>query len=275
MRSLFYYIGLFICMAACTGSQLEKPLFLNPSTIVSVPSEKFLFRSTHKNWQASLQSFTQPVPLKLEPTDQGFALSLQHQYGIAEGPAHIVLTYEEQQFLYEVNLHNNSFGLVSEADYRSPKTVNPDSSLEQHRMLHTIDQWRNLLYKHNTGSYFKEDIIALSPVAATYRAQKEKPISAFYVQPGSAVAIPVRAVFDSKAQVFSVTAGPLQDKHQNTVANGTMVAFLYNDGRQDYRMEAALLNGSTTVRIPATARKMWLQAVVHTTRSSTIQLQAP
>ncbi|HEX4957758.1 MAG TPA: hypothetical protein VFV46_06240 [Lacibacter sp.] len=228
----------------------------------------------HKNWKASLQSFSQPVPLQIESTDEGFALSLQHQYGITEGPAHLVLTNKDQQFVYEVNLHNSTFGLVSEADYRSPKTVNPDSSLEQHRMVHTIDEWRNLLFTQNTLSYFKEEVVDLLPTAASYRAQKQNPISAFYVQPGSPVSIPISAVYDARENVFNITAGPLKDKYNNTVANGTMVAFLYSDGLRESRMEAALLNGLATVIIPATRKNLWLRAAVNTTTSNTIQLNA-
>jgi hypothetical protein len=266
-------MALIAFVISCKSKQPEKPVLLNPSTIVSVPAEKFLFKSTHKNWKASLLSFTQPIPVLLDTNSNGFSLSLQHSYGVTEGPAQIVLSYNKQFFYYDVTLHNNSFGVITERDYRFPKTVNPDSSLKQQRMLHRIDEWRNIINAPHQTKHFYEDIIQLNPIAGNYRAQKSKPISAFYIQPGSAVAIPVQSIYSKANDEFIVTAGPLKDANSNTVANGTLVAFLYTDGEKNYRTEAALLNGMAIVHLPAKQKSFLLKANIHTTYSNTIQLK--
>jgi len=272
MRKQLLHIILILSLAACKNKLVEKPVLLNKETIVFVPRDSFSFQSKEKNWEAVLVSFIQPVPLQINFTTNGFTLRLQNKYGITEGPAYIILSKNNRQFIYNVNLHNESFGSITDKDYRSPKTVNPDSSLVLHRMIHSIDEWRNLIYTNQSLQYFKEELLSLSPVAGTSRAQEDKPITAFYVQPGSATTINVNAVYNKDERVFEATAGPLKDKHNNTVANGTIVAFIYTDGQNHYRMEAALQNGTAIVKIPATGKSYSLYAKVNETISSTIQL---
>ena len=274
MRKLFLHIILLLSLAACRNKAMEKPVLLNKEKIISVPGDSFSFQSNEKNWQAVLLSFTQPVPLQIDYTSDGFILQLQHEFGITEGPAHIILSKNNQHFIYEVNLQNESYGSITEKDYRSPKTVNPDSSLVLHQMIHSIDEWRNLVYTNQSLQYFSEELLLLAPTAGTFRAQKEKPITAFYVQPGSATAVNVNAVYNKAENVFEVTAGPLKDKYNNTVANGTTVAFIYTDGQNHYRMEAALQNGTASVKIPSNKKTYSLYAKVNETISNTIQLIA-
>lgn len=274
MRKQLLHIILILSLAACKNKLVEKPVLLNKETIVLMPHVSFSFQSKEKNWEAVLVSFMQPVPLQINYTTNGFILRLQNKYGITEGPAHIILSNNNQQFIYEVNLHNIASGIITDKDYRSPKTVNPDSSLVLHRMIHSIDEWRNLIYTHQSLQYFKEELLSLSPAAGTFRAQEEKPITAFYVQPGSATTINVNAVYNKDENLFEVTAGPLKDKHKNIVANGTIVAFIYTDGQNHYRMEGALQNGTAVVKIPATGKSYSLYAKVNDTFSSTIQLAA-
>ena len=70
-----------------------------------------------------------------------------------------------------------------------------------------------------------------------------------------------------------VTAGPLKDKHNNKVANGTTVAFIFTDDVHTYRMEAALLNGFASVKIPAEKNRQYsLTAKVNETVSKQVQL---
>jgi hypothetical protein len=274
MRKWFLHIILLLSIAACKNKAVEKPVWLYKTEIVSFPNDSLIFKAKGNNWQASMQSFTQPIPLEIKFISDGFILSPQNKYGITEGTAQLILSSGSQHFYYDLNLHNNSFGSITEKDYRSPKTVNPDSSLAQHRMLHTIDEWRNILNAPQQLKPFYEDIIQLSPVADTYRAQKDKALSSFYVQPGSATSIKLKSEYLKQKNVFVVTAGPLKDKYNNTVANGTMVAFIYNDDEETYRMEATLLNGFAHVKIPAAKNKQYrLVAKMNETVSAPIQLQ--
>lgn len=272
MRTVVLHIIFIVLITACQSKKVNRPLFLNASGIISLPAEKILFTSAHKNWQASLLSFTQPIPLEIKYNSDGFALTLKNKFGIAEGPAQLVLYNDDEYFYYHIHLLNTQSGYIRDKDYRSPKTVNPDSSLLQQRIVHSIDQWRNIIRTSSSSDYFNEEWLTLSPVAGTFRAQKEEPVSAFYVQPGSAVAVPVQAEFNKDEHVFVVTAGPLKDKHNNTVANGTVVTFLYNDGAMNYRMEATVINGVAMIKIPSLNKTYTLRAKVNETVSPTIQL---
>ncbi len=274
MKKQFAHIVLLFSLAACTNKAAQKPVWVNETPLLSFPKDSMMFTAKGKNWEASLQTFTQPVLLKIKFTGNGFVLSSQNKYGITEGTALLTLSNKKQKFFYPLNLQNNSFGEITDKDYRSPKTVNPDSGLAQHRMLHTIDEWRNIMNTPQQLEPFYEDIIQLNSVAGTYRAQKDKALSSFYIQPGSAMAVPVNSVYNKEENVYVVTAGPLKDKHNNTVANGTIVAFIYSDDKQTYRMEAALLNGLAAVKIPPEKNKQYrLMAKINQTASQQITLQ--
>lgn len=273
MRKRFVYIILLLSIAACKNKAVEKPLWVNNTGIVAFPNESLVFQAKGNSWKASLLSFTQPVPLTIKFINDGFILSPQNKYGLTEGAAQLILSSGSQHFYYDLNLHNNSFGSITAKDYRSPKTANPDSSLAQHRILHTIDEWRNILNAPQQLKPFYEDIIQLNPIAGTYRAQKDKALSSFYIQPGSATVIQLKSAYLKEENVYVVTAGLLKDKHNNTVANGTMVAFIYGDDESTYRMETALLNGFASVKIPAEKYKQYrVTAKVNETVSAPIQL---
>lgn len=246
----FFPILFAVLFFACMDKSSDKPVWINQSKSICLQKDSIVFTAKGQNWQAVLYTFTQPVPLKIQFTNTGFALSARNKYGITEGSALLILNNKKQKFLYHINLHNDSSGIISYADLRSPKTVNPDSSLMQHRMVHQVDEWRNIIGDPIRSSSFFEEEIQLKPVAGTYRAQKDKAISAFYVQPGSATSIPLRSEYIQNEKQFKVIAGPLKDYYNNLVSNGTNVAFVYNDDQSTYRMEAAVVNGFAFVKIP-------------------------
>lgn len=274
MKTVFRLTFLLLVLAGCNKSTVQKPVWVNPQAILSVPIDSLVFQSASKNWNAVLLSFTQPIPLTVLPLENGFRLKQATGYGGTEGPARLVLSCNGQSFYYPVFLRNKTFSQIDEKDYRSPKTVNVDSSLQQQRLVHSIDAWRNLVYTLNTSLYFLEDSIVLQPRAGVFRAQKEKALSSFYVQPGSPLSVPVRATFLVAPEVFRVTAGPLQDAYNNVVTDGMQVVFLYTDSINHYRMEAATQNGMATVWVPATnGQSFALKAMVHQTVSPTLQLK--
>lgn len=273
MRKQFLYIVLFALCLSCKSNTALRPVWINKTEIISFPLDSLVFKAIGAEWKATLLSFAQPVPLVIKFTRDGFILSPQNKFGITEGAATLILSKNSQSFFYDMNLQNNSFGNLTNKDYRSPKTINPDSSLAQHRIWHTIDEWRNILNAPGQLQPFYEDIIQINPIAATYRAQSDKALSAFYVQPGSCTSIELKSDFVEEENVFLVTVGPLKDAYNNTVANGTMVAFIYGDDEYTYRMESALLNGFATIKIPAEKNKQFsLIARINETVSKQIQL---
>jgi len=272
MRKLFFYIILVFSLAACKKPPVEKPVWLNNTTILSIPADSLIFKAKGKNWEAAILSFTQPVPLLINYTDSGFILSQKTNDGITEGPAQIVISNGKHHFYFAVNLLNKEWSVITNKDYRSPKTVNPDSGLNQQRIMHTIDHWRNLLYTKQKLQYFFEEEVTLSPKAGTFRAIANEPLTACYVQAGSCVSIIVKSTYNKEKDMFMVTAGPLKDKYNNTVADGTLVAFIYHDGEQTHRMEAVLLDGVADVCIPSTNKKYSLYVKVNETISNKIIL---
>jgi hypothetical protein len=115
--------------------------------------------------------------------------------------------------------------------------------------------------------------VNLAPKTGVYRAVAKEPLSSFYVLAGSCTSIPVKAEYKKDMEAYYVTAGPLKDKDNNIVANGTMVAFIYADTKQTYRMEAPLLDGYVSVIIPsATGTQYTLRAKINETISSQINL---
>lgn len=272
MKIQLHYIILLFSLAACNNKAVEKPVWINSTSLLSIPADSLIFKAKEKNWEAAILTFTQPIPLKIIYTDSGFILSQKTKFGTIEGPAQIVVANGNRHFYYPVNLLNKEWSVITDKDYRSPKTVNPDSGLKQQRIIHTIDRWRNLLYTKQTPQYFVEEEITLSPKAGTYRAIANEPLTAYYVLAGSCVSINVKSTYNKEKELFTVTAGPLKDKYNNTVADGTLVAFIYTDEEQTWRMEAALLDGVATVFIPATSKKYTLHAKVNETISNTITL---
>lgn len=269
MRTFLLHIILWLLVTACNNKAVEKPVWLNETATIQMPDVLLQFSSADKKWNATLQSFTQPIPLQLNYHDSGFIIQLLNYEGVTEGKAQLILTNGKQYFYYDVLLVNEQISSTKK-DYRSPKTVNPDSSLQQQRILHQIDVNRNIISINS--KFFNEEEIILSPKAGTFRAIANEPLSAYYVQAGSCVNIHVKSTYNKEKEIFIVTAGPLKDKYNNTVADGTLVAFMYSDDEQTYRMEAALLDGVATVFIPASKRNYSLFAKVNETISNKITL---
>jgi hypothetical protein len=132
---------------------------------------------------------------------------------------------------------------------------------------------RNILPSQVNHKYFFEEEITLAPKVGIFKAIKNEPLTSYYIQAGSCTNIPVKATYKKETTSYSVTVGPLKDKYNNTVSNGTLVAFIYGDKNQTTRMEAALLNGMASVTIPAESSKNFtLIARVNETISAQINL---
>jgi hypothetical protein len=272
MRQCLYHIAILLLLGAC-NKPCEQPVWANPQKKLVYPDMQLRFISSSNNWSASLLSFVQPINLTITYHKGGFTLTAPNRIGIIEGPAQICLSAGGRYFYYPFNLINKDKAAIAQKEYRCPKTVNCDSSLQQQRMLHAIDAYRNLVGGKDTASWFDESVITLAPRAGTYRALANEPLSAFYVQPGSCVNIPLATQYDKEKKCFTVTAGPLRDKYENTVADGSLVAFEYYDQSKTFRMEAVLQHGYASVSIPVLGgESMRIKAKLNETTSATIQL---
>jgi hypothetical protein len=273
IQSVLISAAFLIMLVSCRNEVIQKPIMLGESPVLSVPFNRLEFSSEEKNWAARLYSFGQPIPLKIQYTETGFYLSQKNQSGVIQGPGIIYLRAGSNDYFYDVSLVNKENPGTILSDYRSPKTVNPDSSLTHQKLFIAIDHWRNVVPSNQTAGYFEEKEISVPPITGVYRAQVKDPLSSYYVQPGSCTSIPLQAEFNTDRSTFHVVAGPLKDAYDNQVADGTVVAFMYEDGVYSYRMEATVHNGSSTVDIPVKANHTYtLVAAVNETKSLEIQL---
>jgi hypothetical protein len=259
---------------SCKTPTLQQPVWINEKDTVIIPESEFIFSTEVNTWRAWLLTATQPVQLTNDYQNKKLVASALHKKGITEGPARICLQSDEQFFFYPVYIINSDTTPVINRDYRSPKTVNPDSSLGQQRIIHQYDINRNIEQTQRGHHFFYENEIRLSPVTATYRAIELEPLTSFYVQPGSCVSIPVSATFNSDKQVYDVIAGPLKDKDGNIVADGTSIAFIYTNGKETSRMEVSLLKGYAQALLPVLQKNGYTLIVrVNKTVSTKITLR--
>ena len=244
------FFGCFICFAfflSCDNS-VEKPIWVNESSSFIFPLDTFHFLSSSKEWSAILYSFTQPIKLFIEPEKNGFRIVVDRNSGIIEGPGNLCLTSGERAFTYSINLVNIEDSLSELVDYRSPKTVNPDSNLQHQSIMHSVDRFQNLVTVKDSN-YFFEKLHLLSPVVRTYHAIQGKPLTAYYMQAGSCVQIPLSSTFDADKKRFYISAGILKDQYGNNMADGSLIRFIYTDGKNTYRQESLVKNGFATAHI--------------------------
>ena len=270
MRKHSCYIVFCVMLASC-NTVVQKPEWINKKELNIYQNLNLSFKTSSQNWTATLLTFTQPIPLNCTQNKEQLIVSANTLNGITEGPAKLCLSNGKQQFYYEFTLQNKDNVPITLKDYRSPKTVNPDSSLQHQRMVHSIDQYRNIVEILGYKNYFFEEEIALSPKTVVIQAIPNQPLTAFYVQPGSVVNISLTYKYIESIKSYAVTAGPLKDKYNNLVADGTKLTFIYNDAAQTYSREVSLLKGYASTNILAT-NSYTLQAKVNDTNSATINL---
>jgi len=267
------YIFILAVFLACSGKHSQNMVWINQSDTLTIPTDSLLFSTTEKKgWEAYITSFTQPIPLEITPTATGFKIHLTKKKGIMEGPAHLLIKKNTQYRLYPIWLKNTPSIIHTLTEYRSPKTVNPDSGLHQHNIYLKIDQWRNLSPLQSPNGYFDEKIIDLLPVAGIFVGQKSNPVSAYYIQPGSAKKIQLKAKYIETNNNFFITTEQLKDVHGNIIADGTNMIFTYWNKLGVHRMEALSINGYVSISIPASGESYFLYASIDQLTSKTIQL---
>ena len=274
MRRSIANIVLAIFFCGCNNTQVLQPVWIKKADTLTLTNTLVNFKSVDKSWSAILITFVQPIKMVVQYNDTGFSAKPERSYGILEGPAQICLSKENHHFFYPVYLKNKDSLSYSYKDYRLPKTVNPDSSLIQQRMIHTIDEYRNLVFIPGKKQYFFEEKIALSPKTATIRAISKESLSSFYILPGSVVNIPLKVVYNKMDLAYIATVGPLKDKYNNTVADGTKVNFIYTIDSMTYRREVSLLNGFANLSLPSDKLiAINMQAIINDTYSNNVKLK--
>jgi len=169
-----------------------------------------------------------------------------------------------------VNSHNAK---VDSFDYRSPKTINTDSSFKQHQIIHSIDQWRNLSFMEGDSSIFHEDTLLVGHHVGFYRVFQDKPLSSYYVQAGSCKELSLQYEYNEDSNSFEVIVGPLYDDFLNPVSDGTLVIFNYSDGVMFYTKEVQLKGGYAKTEIKyAPNQIISLYAQINETKSQLIEL---
>lgn len=247
MRIIILVISLW-SIYSCEQN-MDKPIWLNENTHFTYTHDTFHFKSNTAEWSAILYSFTQPIALTVEPERGGFRVLTKRQSGIIEGTANLCLTSNKKQFFYSVLLINPQDTLSHWVDYRSPKTVNPDSNHSHQSIVFKLDCYQNLL-RSDSENYFSEKEYTLSPIVNTYRAIDSQPITAYYMQAGSCIHIPIASQYRADKNQYQITAGILKDKYGNNIANGSLIRFIYSDGKSIYRQESMTRDGYATALIP-------------------------
>jgi hypothetical protein len=244
--------GLFVFLVLGLGcaNRQEKPIWLNPQSPIEYPTYSFRFKSKDTNWYATLISFTQPISLIVKYEKNGFSLHTPSQSGIIEGPAQLCLSYKENFYYYPVKIVNRIDSMRHLVDFRSPKTVNSDSSLNHQSIIYFNDRFQNLKRLEDSSSFFLEKEITLDPKAKTYRAIENIPLTSYYVQAGSCASIPLGYLIDNTKNQLQIKAGPLYDRYKNLVAEGSLIRFVISDSTRTYQMESLVHDGYAEAKMP-------------------------
>lgn len=256
MRNMILYSLLFILGFSCKPNQ-QKPLWLNPRSVLDFHFNELKFSCKAGNWTALLLTSVQPILLKSSYEKGILTIHSPIKGGAIAGAALVCLLRNDESFYYPVQLINKRAD-TSTIVFRSPKTVNPDSSLVQQRIHYQIDEYRNISAAKNTQLFDENDVL-LRPKTGTYRTEDNNPLTSYYVQAGSCVRIPLNSSLNRIEKVFEITAGPLKDKDGNLIADGTLVTFVFQN-EQVSTMEVSTVNGFAISKIPAiSSYKMYAQ----------------
>lgn len=247
MRNMILFTLMFAHIVSCKPKE-QKPLWLNSTAVLDFHFEPLNFSCDEGNWTALLLTSVQPILLKSSYEKGILTINSPIKGGAIAGFAQICLIRNNQSFYYPVQLINKRNN-ISTIEFRSPKTVNPDSSLVQQIILYQIDDYRNISEVRN-DQLFDENDVLLPPKAGTYHAEVKNPLTSYYVQAGSCVKIPLKYALNRNNKVFEVTAGPLVDKYENVIADGTLVTFIFQNEFIG-KMEVSALKGFAVAKLPA------------------------
>lgn len=264
-------LSVFILFFICCKKQVEMPIVLTKSDTLFYQSINLKFKTNETRWDAYLTTFTQPIKLHTSFENNVLRVYYKSKNGIIEAPTKVCLVNRNKIFTYNYFLKNSDNVKIISKDYRSSKTVNPDSSLHHDKISYKIDKWQNLISINNL--IFNQQQINHKPKVATYNAIPQKNISAYYIVPGSCTSIELNYEKDAVRGFFVVSTTQLFDKYQNIIANGTKVKFELFNNKEVFKAYSATENGVAKIRLPIQMYKGFeAKATIHLVNSPSILL---
>ena len=250
IKTYIYFLGcLCISMLISCSSEIEKPRMQSDSKVYDIEKFNISFIAQGEEWAAYLQTYRQPVPLLLTKSSEGFSLQFLKEDTPTAGSAIICLSNGDSTFFFPIELIEKSKLPKKNVDFRSPKTLNPDSILVHQKIVYFIDTKRQVVPLH-TDRYYQESLLAQKPKVAKIRAIPSSSLSTFYIQAGSCVKIPIVGATNNLQQTYDIKVGPLIDKSQNFIADGTLVRIHYTENEQIFTREIVSLNGYANTSLP-------------------------
>ena len=252
MRALLYVFILLIAWG-CEEKAVEKPIWLNPKSILVVSQDTLVFESKAQDWKASVSTAVQVIYPEISQTDERLLLIIRPEKGVIEGSAFLTLESGTYQFVYPITLKNKKVNSQI-ADLRSPKTLTADSSMVQQQILYSHDPFGNLT-QVDQEAYFVERHVEMLPKTGTFKSETESPRSSFYVDAGTVKEIPVFYTRDSYNKQLTIKAGPLVDRFENKIADGTQILFYFQKDKQLKKIETVVLDAFAVLTLPVDEAK--------------------
>ncbi len=259
-------------MLSCTKSKSPKPLLLSNIDTVNIQNMDVHFKTNFKSWKAFLFSFNQPIPLKTKFKDGILQVSYSTKKNNVETDAQIVLMDADTFFSYKTYMKNLTSTVNIIKDYRSPKTVNSDSSLHHDRIFYVLDNGQNI--QSINGNLFVQEQIQLSSKVQTVNAIKGNNLSAYYMQPGSLKKIEIYVAKSDVQEKYIISTKVLKDDYNNIVANGTKIMFKGTKNDSIVQFFKPVINGIASIELPINLYKgIQMQAVSQQIHSNFITLK--
>ena len=248
MIRVIIYLLTGLLAFGCGENTMEKPLWLNPKSTLLVSQDTLVFETKVQDWKASVSTAVQMIYPELLQTEEKLLVIIRPEKGVIEGSAFLTLESGTYQFVYPITLKNQK-GKSQIADLRSPKTLTADSSMVQQQILYSYDSFGNLTQVEQ-DVYFVERNVEMLPKTGTFKSEAASPRSSFYVDAGTVKEIPISYSKDSYNQQITIKAGPLVDRFENKIANGTQILFYFQKEKQHKKIEAVVLDAFAVLTLP-------------------------
>ena len=246
-----YLIIISFLFKTCVYQDIYKPKLLNEQILLRPYNDTIFFHTPFKSWQVHIYGSIQPIPFVSSHIANLLTIVPKYSLSIPSSFLHVILSSGDEvhlfRFLYENNLQS-----VSTRKYRSPKSINTDSSLIQYSLEHTITTNRNIIYQPMKKRYFDEYQLMIDPIAGTFIDDINNNRSAFYVQPGSPSSIKLFYTADTLKREYCIQANNLSDAFGNYISDGTLITF-YVINKSIYKIyERQVMDGAARIILPMT-----------------------
>lgn len=224
-------------------------------------------------WSTSIQTFRQTYLIKNEIIDSILSLHISLEETFNEGSAYLILNDGISNYFYPLVLKNNYKRTKwKKFDFRSPKTVNTDSTLQHQSLIYYLDTLQNILLS-DTSSYFPFKKISLNTLTEKKQALAFQNLSTYYVNPGNAISIELQYIKNLIKNKYTISTLPLKDKYNNIVTDGTLLTFTILQNKKTIIQEVQTQNGIAQIEVPIDAKaNTSITAHTATTISNTLHL---